>query len=301
VKVFISGVRGFLGGELARHLGARGHQVTGTTTRRVGQAGSPLAGAYSWRFGDAVDPRWMEGVDVVIHAAHDFSAEMAVNVDGTRALSKAAREAGVRTQALISSLSARIDARSRYGQTKYAIEQQLAGPDVLVIRPGTVIGNGGLFGRMIEMVRKLPVVPLVGGGTTRMHLIGVGDVCLAVEAVLQCPPPADFNLYYRETPTLREVLASVSRLIGRRPMFVPVPSGLVRAALSVAGAVGLRLPVDRDNLTGFMQSQNQVHESDLLHVLKEPRSVAEALQQIVADSGAPRGGGRDAGDAPAPL
>jgi len=89
--------------------------------------------------------------------------------------------------------------------------------------------------------------------------------------------PAEYNLYYAETPTLRAVLTEVSRVLGRWRVFVPVPAGVLLAGLTVANALGLRPGVDRDNLRGFRKSQSQMHASNLPDILSDPQTVRQAI------------------------
>ena len=276
MNVFISGVNGFLGGRLARYLTEHGHRVGGTSSTASGST------VRAWRLGEAVDVDWLQGTDVMIHCAHDFTGGVDINLRGTIALAKAARAAGVPKQIFVSSLSARADAAADYGRSKFAIEQQIAGADVIIVRPGTIVGPGGVFGRMCDLVRKYPVLPLVGGGHEKMYLISVSDVCRALSLILTRPSPAEFNLYYAETPMLRQVLSELSSVLGRRRVFLPVPARVLLVGLTVANAVGLRPGVDRDNLRGFRKSQIQIHASNLSSLISNPQTVQQAIAGIAA-------------------
>jgi NADH dehydrogenase len=279
MRVFISGIRGFLGRHLARHLSECGYQVAGTTTRiEQVDAGERI---FPWRFGSDVSQDWLRGTDIVIHCAHDFAGSLDSNLSGTRALVTAARAARVPRQIFISSLSARADAESQYGRTKFTIEQRLAGADLLIVRPGTIIGGGGLFGRMCDMLARFPVLPLVGAGQNSMYLIGVSDLSRAIERILRREPPATFNLYYAQTPSLKQVLQQVKRLTNRRTLLVPVPPPLIAAALTAADWLRIRLPMDRDNLRGFMKSQRQIYETHLPAILEQPQTVEQALTAVL--------------------
>jgi uncharacterized protein YbjT (DUF2867 family) len=274
VKVFISGRNGFLGRQLAEHFQRTGHEVRGSTSTPA------AAGTVHWRLDQPADPRWLEGIEVLLHCAHDFAGGIDTNVRGTLALANAARMAGVTKQIFISSLSAGADAESDYGRSKFRIERELAGADAIIVRPGTIVGNGGLFGRMSELVRRYPVLPLIGGGHGKMYLISVRDASRALAVIAARESPAEFNLYYRETPPLRAVLAGISRVYGRKRLFVPFPLGMVAAGLTLANALGVKLSVDRDNLRGFVKSSRQIHTSNLSHVLSDPQSVQEALDSL---------------------
>lgn len=265
MKIFITGLNGFIARHLAEWLGARGHEVTGTS--RSGRG-------IRWYMGGPVDPAWFAGVDAVIHAAHDFApGAMKANVAGTRAMEAAA---GARRQILISSLSARPDAASEYGRTKLAQEEAFRRRTI--VRPGTVLGRGGLFGKMAAMMEKLPVLPLLDGGRARITVIGVHDLCRAVEEILR-RPDGEFNLYYPEAPTLGELLGRLRGILGRKTLFVPLPAALLVLPLALLRALQVRTPVDLDNLKGYMKSLAPAHKSTLTEVLSRPKSVEEALRE----------------------
>jgi nucleoside-diphosphate-sugar epimerase len=135
---------------------------------------------------------------------------------------------------------------------------------------------------MCDIVRKYPVLPLVGGGSETMYLISVSDLCRAVSVILSRSSPAEFNLYYAETPTLRDVLKEISRVLGRRRVFLPVPAGVLLAGLTVANALGLRPGVDRDNLRSFRKSQQHIHVSNLSSVLADPQTVQLAIAGLAS-------------------
>ena len=131
--IAVTGANGFVGGALCRDLAARG--LTVRPLSRV--AGYTLAGP--------VPP--LDGVSAVVHCAHDMTAPR-LNVDGTWRLLDAAFRAGVGQFVFVSSLAAHAGARSAYGRAKWELEQRLAhvtGLTVSVVKPGTVLGDGGLF------------------------------------------------------------------------------------------------------------------------------------------------------------
>jgi nucleoside-diphosphate-sugar epimerase len=123
MRVFITGLNGFVSARLADRLAAAGHKVTGSS-----RTSSSLPGARVWSLGDPPDESMFKKIDVLIHCAHDFArGAKHRNIDGTLALANAARRAGVGRQIFVSSLSARGDARSDYGRAKYQTERVLVG------------------------------------------------------------------------------------------------------------------------------------------------------------------------------
>jgi NADH dehydrogenase len=276
VKVFITGLNGFIAGHFAAHLAKAGHEVTGSS-----RSPSSVPGARIWTLGDPADEEMLRGVEILIHCAHDFTrGAMHSTIDGTLALANAARRSGVKRQIFVSSLSAREDARSEYGRAKFAIERVLLDRGETIVRPGTVIGKGGLFGKMAEMIRTKSILPLVDGGKAEMTVIGIADLCRAMEAIVGRAGPREYNLYYPEKPTMKSLLVRLRERMGSKTLFMPMPAWMLLVPLTILRWLHIRTPVDVDNLRGYMKSKEQIHESNLALVLEKTTPIEEALSEV---------------------
>ena len=108
MTVLVTGVTGFTGGHLARHLRARGHRVRGLVrSSSVSRAGALAEAGVEIVVGDLTEPATLgaacTGVEVVYHVAATYreagqgsGSYPAINVDGTRHLLEAACAAGGR-------------------------------------------------------------------------------------------------------------------------------------------------------------------------------------------------------------
>ena len=97
-------------------------------------------------------------------------------------------------------------------------------PGCVVVRPGAMFGRGdALFAGLADIVRVLPVVPLIGGGRTRVQPVYVEDVAEAIARVLAGSPGLTYELAGPGVYSLRELVEFVLRLIGKRRLLVPVP------------------------------------------------------------------------------
>jgi nucleoside-diphosphate-sugar epimerase len=272
VRIFITGVNGFLAGKLAGHLSRAGHQIRGCSR-------SPSAHSRGrvWLLEDPPDPSLLEGADVLIHAAHDATpGALHRNVDGTLALANAARRVGVGRQIFLSALSAADDSESEFGRAKRAIERVFLDRDT-VIRPGLVIGPGGLFDRVRGMLREYPYLPLPEGGRAELPILGLSDFCRSVEGILDRPERREFNLY-SEKPKAREFLDRLRQMLGSRVRFVPMSMWPVfRLAFRWSRLPG---PSDVDLLQGLMNSRSVIRELHLLYLVERPAAVDEVLREL---------------------
>jgi len=205
-------------------------------------------------------------VDVIIHLAHDFSAKSAeVNIIGTQRIANSARSANIKTQVYISSYSAREDATSEYGKTKYHLERFFLSDGGVVARPGLILGNGGIFQRMVNLVEKFPVIPLLGGGRGEVPLISLNVLCESLYKILLLKhhKKPDYNIFLPKLITLKALLTTIAKTQGKTRLFVPVPALPLLMMIRMFSMLGIRLPINEDNIRGFVSNQDRVHTSDL--------------------------------------
>ena len=285
MNVFITGIHGFIAGHLSIFLRDQGYQVCGSTSRRLEPPDrqSTPEKIYFHKLGEGFEGSMFAGMDVVIHCSHDFQkGALKRNIEGTLALAEAAKHQQVSKQIFVSSLSARPDSQTEYGKTKYAIEQDFKRNEGIIVRPGTVLGSGGIFGGMVGMMRRFPVVPLLDGGKSQMYIIGIDDLCRSFYQIMKATSPkGEYNLYYPQRVTLKEILIALRSQLKRRIILIPVPSKLLILPLTFLKAIGIKLPVDIDNLRGFMKSQAMPYPSDLQKVIETSFPLNELLKKHI--------------------
>jgi len=253
--IAITGAGGYLGGLFAADCERRGLAV-----RRLTRNPDAARGDARFALGEEVPPAALAGVAALIHAAYDFrpprEAELRRrNVDGTRRLFDAARAAGVRRVLFVSSIASYADSRSMYGRAKWTIERETAAAGWTSIRPGMVFGPepGGLFASLTRVVRVAPLLPDLGR-TTRLLVVHADDLVAIVRAWLAAAPggtPPLLRAAHPQPFTMRGVLEVIAAAHRRRPVFVPLPIGLVLVGLRTSEALGINLPFRSDSLVSM--------------------------------------------------
>jgi len=173
------------------------------------------------------------GVDAVVNVVSAYVEKPgatfeSVHVQGAQTLAQEAARAGVARLVLVSGIGADPQSRSPYirarGRGELAARQ--AFPSATIVRPSAMFGPGdALFGTLADIVRLLPVVPLIGGGRTRLQPVYVEDVAEAIVRMLADRGTAGqtYELAGPAVYTLHELVGFALRLIDKRRLLVPVP------------------------------------------------------------------------------
>lgn len=259
-RVFLTGGSGFLGRHVRTVLERRGHHVT-SLVRSTPAAPNAIVG-------DLTVPSTycdvLPGMDVVVHLAavtgRAQEAEYArVNVEGTRALIDAARRAGVTRFLFCSTIAVTFPDIARYPYARSKVEgEQLvrhSGLRTTTVRPTIIGGPGSPVVSKLASLAGLPIVPLFGGGRTRVQPILATDLAELVGDVVDLDrfDGEVLDLGGRDVVTMRELLTRLRTRTGRpAPRFLTVPLSLLIAPLTVLEPiVGHALPMTIGQLATF--------------------------------------------------
>lgn len=121
----------------------------------------------------------------------------------------------------VSAIGANASSMSKYARTKAQAEALL--PDAVILRPSIVYGpQDAFFNRFATMAAYSPVLPLVGGGSTRFQPVHVDDVAAAVVAGLDAPKGV-YELGGKDVRSFKQLMQMVLRVSGRGRALLPLP------------------------------------------------------------------------------
>ncbi len=281
--VAVTGASGFIGSALCAGFAARGWKVR-AGVRDPGSYTGP-GGAFACDLPGHLDTEALAGAAVVIHAAWEMRYRerrraLATNLGGSRKVLEAAR-AGHARVVFVSSCSAHRKATSLYGRSKLAVERLLDPSKDLVIRPGLVVGPGGLFARLVNGVARSPIIPLFDGGRQPVQTIAIGELCEGIVRAVEEDHTGRLVLAHPDGLTFRALLSVIARELNRRPIFLPISATPFLWAARTAEGIGLTLPFSSENLLGLRSMVKQPSADDLkkLNLVLDPpaKLVAEAL------------------------
>jgi nucleoside-diphosphate-sugar epimerase len=319
VKVFLTGGTGFIGGEVARQLRARGDEV-------VCLARSPEKAATLTALGceivsgdlgdDAAIRKGMEGCEGAIHAAAMYKvgipasqhpAMWEANVAGTERVLKAALDAGVPKTVYVSTVGAfgnthRQVVDETYEHpgkefTSYYEETKLEGHKVAKRMiadglPGVIVQPGGVYGpddtsQVADLLAeffagKLVLMPFPELGICLTH---VEDIAGGILLALDKGKVGETYVLSGPVTTMREAIETVAAATGRKAPKRAMPTPLLKALTPIGPLVG-KLMGQPPNLRELISSADGVtfwasHEKASRELGYAPRGMEEGLRQTL--------------------
>jgi NADH dehydrogenase len=159
-----------------------------------------------------------------------------LHVQATANLLAVARKAGVKRYVQMSALGTRPEARSAYHRTKWQAEVAVrdSGIDWTIFRPSIIFGAGDDFISVLAgLVRRLPVVPVLGDGQYRLQPIPAEQVAegFAQALHLKAAIGRTYEVGGPEAFRFVEILDQIGAAVGRTKVRkIHVPVGAVKLA-----------------------------------------------------------------------
>jgi nucleoside-diphosphate-sugar epimerase len=205
------------------------------------------------------------------------------NVAGTLALAAQCQAQGLRF-IHISSMAAHPGARSRYGREKLAVERALS-PEDCIIKPGTIVGNGGLFAKTCALAQALPILPVFYAGSARLQTIYIDDLCTAILHALETRSHGVFALAHAHAVSIKDFYKQIATLLGKKPRLIPLPGNMALAFIIVIEKLGLRLPITSDNLLGLKYGKVFETHNSCRELGIDPLSLDDTIQKLMHPPG----------------
>jgi nucleoside-diphosphate-sugar epimerase len=233
MKVLVTGGTGFLGRSVVKFLSKRGFKVTCITRK-----GNPFEYSDEVKYvtGFLEDKksveRHFEGADVCIHLAAETRStkekdNYASNVVATENVVELCKSNRIRKIIFTSSVNARFKRLGPYGKTKLIAENLVkdSGLNYVVLVPDLIYGKGdrGLT-KTVSMIKKLPIIPVIGDGSSKLQPVYVEDVADAI--VTACESNIANKVYYIGGPesfTFNDYIDIIMGRLGSRKIKIHLP------------------------------------------------------------------------------
>jgi uncharacterized protein YbjT (DUF2867 family) len=267
--IVITGATGFVGEEVVKQARAAGYPVRAIV--REPERAQWLVERYEVElfhgnvlYAPSIDGA-MQGTNCVIHLVgiiHEWKENTfeRTHVQATKNVVDEAKKSGVKRFIHMSALGTRENARSRYQQTKWAAEEYVrkCGMAWTIFRPSFIYGpKDKSVNTFVQLIRRLPFVPVLGAGNTRIQPISVENVAKAFVAAIRNDDSVSkiYDLCGPEPFTWNELYDKLQEILGthKRKLHLPLPIARVQAA--VFESILSNPPFTRDQLL-MLQEDN---------------------------------------------
>ena len=324
MRVFLTGATGFIGGHVARLLRERGDEVV-ALVRDPAKAGALNQLGVELVTGDLSDAtvigEAMRRADAAIHGAavyevgipeRERQAMYDTNVLGTETVLRAALQAGLERVVYVSTIAAFGNTRgevvdeayehpgtsfsSYYEETKYEahrVAKRLIAEEGLpcvIVQPGGVYGphdHSAIGQQMKDFVAgRMPAIAFPELG---MNMVHVEDVAAGILLALDTGKPGESYVLGDQITTMRELIATLGRVAGRKPPKRTIPTPLLKAVAPLGPLVGkaMRQP---PNMRELISSADGVtywarHDKAMNELGYAPRGLEQGLRDMLVAVG----------------
>ena len=297
LSLCILGGTGFLGTRLVARLIKDGHQVTVLSRDREQHKHLLVLPGLTLENCDVYEEAQLSerfrGKDVVINLVgilneRGFGGQgfRRAHVELTRGVLQAGRSAGVARLLHVSALKAAVDAPSYYlrskGEAERLIRDESTALDWTIFKPSVMFGPGDSFlNRFAGLLASVPLVLPLARPQARFQPVFVDDV---IDAMLRClhggaTSRQTYELGGPQIYTLREIVALVAKITGRRRWIIGLPDFAARLQGWLFNFVPGR-PFSSDNYHS-LTVDSVCAEDGFARLKLKPHSVAASARQYL--------------------
>ncbi len=298
--IIITGATGFVGTEVVKQVRTEGFPVRAIVrdpkrarwlTERFGAElfhGNVLH-APSLE-GSMADAKCVIHLVGIIHQWRENTFDR-VHTQATMHVVDAAKKAGVKRYVHMSALGTRPDARSRYHQTKWAAEEYVRKSRLAwtIFRPSVIYGpQDKSINVLSKVLRRLPVVPVLGDGNSKIQPISVENVARCFVAAIKNDDTVGktYDLCGPDAFTWNELYDKLLRFYGLQKPKVHLPLPVARLQAAIFEKILPRPPFNRDQL--IMTEEDNV--GDPAPAVRDFLLEQETFEQGIAHYLTPRSG-----------
>jgi NADH dehydrogenase len=274
-QIAIFGGSGFIGRHTVRHLAPKGAIIRVPTRnpekalnlKPAGNVAQIVPISCSLR-SDASVAQAIGNSDAVINLTgilfeRGRNTFQAVHVEAAARIARLAREQGAKHFVHMSALGANAQSTSSYARSKAAGEDAVRTffPDAVILRPSIVFGpEDNFFNMFAALARFLPVLPLIGGGSTKFQPVYVGDIAVAIRRILSHTETHGhvFELGGPQIYNFRQLMELMLKVTGRKRRLVDLSWSLAKTHAALHEALPLPRPLITRDQVELLKSDNVI-------------------------------------------
>ena len=293
-RIFITGGTGFVGGNIREALGDRPIRLLVRSKSKSPVKESTNVELVEGDVTKADSIRGaMNGCEAVIHLVAIISEEGGATFDGVIRVGAAnvvteAHRVGIKRLIHMSAMGAANDPRYPYLKAKWDSEQLVkqSGIAYTIFRPSVIFGPGdGFINVLANLVRKAPVIPVVGSGQSKFQPVSVKEVATSFERALDEPVTVGqtYELGGPEILTYEELLDTIATKLGKKARKIHVPVGLMKPVVKLSKPLpsALRPPVTEEQLRMLALDNCSLDSATSRLIGRQPTRLRDGIDYIV--------------------
>ena len=250
-SIVIFGGAGFVGKHLIRRLTKNGYKIIVPYQRSIQEAKIRLLGVTGqvipFRYSSLDDKRLksvLNNTDVCINLKTTYDQKKGDFNNSifkfNQKLIKILKVSNLLKQFIFfSGLGADLDKNSTRSVAVYKSEKEALKylDNVIIIRPGVIIGGGDVFlKRLLPIFKASFFVPLFGDGSTKFQPVFIDDVSLAVEKIIidNIKGQGIYELAGPKAISYKDFYNYISKCLNKTRVLVPTPLNLIKPIISIA-------------------------------------------------------------------
>ncbi len=231
--IFITGANGFIGSALADFFSEKGYEVV-ALVRKMPTVKKPQLSYQIYALEQPSTILHLNENAVILHCAYTpkqaSQNPLDWNIIAVTDLCRQSSETGAQL-VFFSSIAVTSESDSYYAVQKRACEQLIASTTkAAILRPGLVLGKGGLFYKTVQSLRKTRFLPSIHGGKQPVYYVGITDLCSFTEQVVVENRTGILTCCHPKSIPYSEFYTTIARLLGFNIVVLPVPAFVLRFA-----------------------------------------------------------------------
>lgn len=209
----------------------------------------------SWQLTESFPDQCFDA-DLFIHLAYDYSHSYFSNVE------KLSESIDLLDNphclhVYFSSYSARPDSSSKYGTNKLAMEHFFKTKNAVIVRPGLIVANQGIYDKIRSLASRLWIIPVPLIESKSIPICRPQDLITFLNDLIvlhsnKSVHSTEVNLYDKDLVSLKDLF---EKTMGLKKIYIKFPFEILYVCILLVEKLGIKLPVTSDNFRGYFSNK----------------------------------------------